>query len=443
MNSGKQALTKNILSLSVVQIANNVLPLLSVPVISRIIGPDKFGAINFAASFVGYFVLLIGYGFDLSATRRIAADPNNEELRNRVFSEVFYIQAALLLLSACIFTGLLVSVPQFRLESLLMIFSFLICISSLFTQNWLFLAMQDMPKVAFFNLLTKLLFTVFILVFIKHKEDYVLQPLIIGVIQIVVSLISFVWAYRKYRLRFIRVRLLEAVLVLWSERTIFFSLVVVSMYTSTNVFILGMYQSPSQVGFYTAGQRLIIIIQSVLTNPLSQALYPYIGRAFAESREAGIRMVQKILPIVALLTGVAVLSIMIFGPLMLKLFYGEKFLPAVPVLKVLMFLPLIIGFSNLMGIQVMLNLKMDKIFFRVTACGAALSVGMNLIMIRHWGYIGTSVNWIATELLICLTMFFILRRKGVHPVNFEYFRLSVYKKYFVAFKARFLPALNR
>lgn len=443
MSSGKQALTKNILSLSVVQIANNVLPLLSVPVISRIIGPDKFGAINFAASFVGYFVLLIGYGFDLSATRRIAADPNNQELRNRVFSEVFYIQAALLLLSAFLFTGLLLSVPQFKLESLLMIFSFLICISALFTQNWLFLAMQDMPKVAFFNLLTKLLFTVFILVFIKQKSDYVLQPLIIGVIQIGVSLVSFFWAYRKYRLRFVRVRMMEALLVLWTERTIFFSLVVVSMYTSTNVFILGLYQSPTQVGYYTAGQRLIIIIQSILTNPLSQALYPYIGRAFGESREAGIRMVQKILPIVALLTGAAVLAIMLFGPLMLKLFYGEKFLPAVPVLQILMFLPLIIAFSNLMGIQIMLNLKMDKIFFRVTACGAVLSVGLNLLMIRHWGYVGTSVNWIVTEGLICLTMFIILRRKGVHPVNFEYFRLSVYKKYFQAFKIRYLPAFNR
>lgn len=443
MNSGKQALTKNVLSLSVVQIANNVLPLLSVPVISRIIGPDKFGAINFAASFVGYFVLLIGYGFDLSATRRISADPHNSELRNRVFSEVFYIQAGLLLLSACIFTGLLMSVPQFKLESLLMIFSFLICISALFTQNWLFLAMQDMPKVAFFNLLTKLLFTVFILVFIKQKQDYVLQPLIIGVIQIAVSLVSFGWAYRKYRLRFVKVRIVEGLMVLWSERTIFFSLVVVSLYTSTNIFILGLYQSPTQVGYYAAGQRLIIIIQSVLTNPLSQALYPYIGRSFAESREAGIRMVQKILPIVALLTGGAVLMIMTVGPLMLKLFYGEKFAPAVPVLQVLMFLPLIIAFSNIMGIQIMLNLKMDKIFFRITACGAALSVCLNLIMIKHWGYIGTSVNWIVTEFLICITMFFILRRKGVSPIELRYFRLSAYKGYFQAFKARFMPAFNR
>jgi PST family polysaccharide transporter len=154
-------------------------------------------------------------------------------------------------------------------------------------------------------------------------------------------------------------------------------------------------------------------------------------------------MVQKILPIVALLTGGAVLMIMTLGPLMLKLFYGEKFSPAVPVLQVLMFLPLIIAFSNIMGIQIMLNLKMDKIFFRVTACGAALSVFLNLIMIKHWGYIGTSVNWIVTEFLICITMFFILRRKGVHPIDLRYFRLSAYKRYFQAFKARFVPAFNK
>lgn len=443
MRSGKQSLTKNVLSLSAVQIANNVLPLLSVPVISRIIGPEKFGAINFTASFVGYFVLLIGYGFDLSATRRIAKDPHNEEKRNLVFSEVFYIQSFLLFVSGLLFTWLLITVPQFKIESLLMVFSFLICISTLLTQNWLFLAMQDMPKVAFFNLITKLLFTVLILVFIKHKEDYVLQPLIIGCIQIGVALASFIWAYREYHLRFVKVPVKNCFKVLWQERTIFFSLVVVNLYTSTNVFILGLYQSSAQVGFYTAGQRLIIIIQSILTNPLSQALYPHIGKAFGESRAAGIKMVQKLLPVVALMTGAAVLMILVFGPFLLRIFYGEKFYPAIPVLKILMFLPLIIAFSNIMGIQIMLNLQMDKLFFRITSCGAVFSIILNLMMIRKWGYTGTAVNWILTEFMICVTMFLILKNKGIHPVQFQYFKPSVYKKYYMALKLKYWPVINR
>jgi O-antigen/teichoic acid export membrane protein len=436
METKNKSLSKNILSLSAVQIANNVLPILSVPVISRIIGPDKFGSINFAASFIGYFVLIIGYGFDLSATRKIAKDPFNMENRNKVFSEVFYIQSALLVVSAIIFTALLLSVPQFKAESLLMIFSFLLCISTLFTQNWLFLAMQDMPKIAFFNLATKLLFTVFILLVIKEREDYVYQPLIIGCIQIAVALTSFIWAYKKYQLKFIKIPLSETFKLLWTERMIFFSILVVNLYTNSNVFILGIYQSSAQVGFYTAGQRLIIIIQAIITNPLSQALYPFIGRAFGESKEEGLKTVQRILPVVALVTGIAVLGIMIFGPYVLHLFYGDRFAPAVPVLQILMFLPLIIGFSNLMGVQIMLNLGMDKLFFRITCCGAILSIFLNFLMIKRWGYIGTSINWILTETLICIAMFLILRNKGIHPIQSQYFKFSEYKSYYNAFRLK-------
>ncbi|WP_432710810.1 flippase [Pedobacter sp.] len=440
MNVEKKNLTRNVLSLSVVQIANNVLPLLSVPVISRIIGPDKFGSINFAASFIGYFVLLIGYGFDLSATRKIARDPFNVENRNQVFSEVFYIQLILLLLSGIIFAWLLYTIPQFKVESLLMIFSFLICFSTLFTQNWLFLAMQDMPKVAVFNLITKLLFTVFILLLVKRKEDYVLQPLIIGCIQIAVSLASFAWAFKTYQLKFVKVPILTTLKLLWTERMIFFSLVVVNLFTTTNVFILGLYQNPTQVGYFSAGQKLIIIIQTILTTPLSQALYPYIGQSFGVSKEAGIKMVQKLLPIVLMLTGAAVLAIFLLGPYLINLFYGDKFYPAIPVLYILMFLPLIICFSNLMGIQIMLNLKMDKVFFRITACGAAISIFLNLLTIKKWGYLATSFNWVLTELVIAITMFLVLRRKDINPIDVQYFKLSVYKKHYQALKLKYWPA---
>jgi O-antigen/teichoic acid export membrane protein len=440
MNVEKKNLTKNILSLSVVQIANNVLPLLTVPVISRIIGPEKFGSINFAASFIGYFVLLIGYGFDLSATRKIARDPFSITNRNQVFTEVFYIQTVLLLVSGLIFGWLLHSIPQFKVESLLMIFSFLICISTLFTQNWLFLAMQDMPKVAFFNLITKLLFTFFILLFIKQKDDYVLQPLIIGCIQIVVSITSFIWAFKKYQLSFVKIPLLTTLKLLWTERMIFFSLVVVNLFTSTNIFILGLYQSPAQVGYFTAGQKLIVIIQTILTTPLSQALYPYIGQSFGESKEAGIKMVQQLLPIVLMLTGAAVLGVLLFGPYLIRLFYGEKFYPAISVLYILMFLPLMICCSNLMGIQIMLNLKMDKVFFRITACGAAVSIFLNLMMIRKWGYLAASFNWVLTEFLIALTMFLVLRHRNINPIDLQYFKLSVYKRYYRALKLKYWPS---
>ena len=87
-NKSRKQLTRNVFSLTVVQIATYVLPLISVPVISRIIGPGKYGAINFAAAFIVYFNLLISYSFDFTATRKIAKDPDNEQ--NRQVDFTFY-----------------------------------------------------------------------------------------------------------------------------------------------------------------------------------------------------------------------------------------------------------------------------------------------------------------------------------------------------------------
>ena len=161
---------KNVTYLGVVQIANYALPMVSIPIISRIIGPDKFGTINFMSSFIAYFTLLIGFGFDLTATRRVARDPLNKENRNKVFSEVFAAQCLLLLISCVVFIICLLTITKLKGEKEVAIFSFLLCVASVLTQNWLFQAMQDLSKVAILALLSKLLFTVLVLIGIKQRE---------------------------------------------------------------------------------------------------------------------------------------------------------------------------------------------------------------------------------------------------------------------------------
>jgi O-antigen/teichoic acid export membrane protein len=179
-----------------VQIATYVLPLISVPIVSRIIGPEKYGTINFAVAYVAYFTLLISYSFDFSATRKISKDPDNIDNRNKVFSEVFYTQCLLFFLSTITFVILLFTVTQLKENKAVVIFSYLLCVSTLFTQNWLFQAMQDLSKVALFNLISKVLFTVAILIVVRKNQDYIWQPLIISVVQAMVAIWSFTWAFK-------------------------------------------------------------------------------------------------------------------------------------------------------------------------------------------------------------------------------------------------------
>jgi len=420
---------KNAFSLSVVQLANYVFPFITVPIVSRIIGPDKFGVINFAAAFMTYFTLLINYGFDLSATRAVAANRDNLEARDKIFNQVMLAKMLLFAVSLVVFLVCLFTVPQLRAEKQVAIFSFILCFSWVITPNWLYQAMQELSRVAIFNLATKVIFTVVILWIVREKEDYVWQPLAVSAAQLIVGVYSFMYAIKRYRIN-IRLPGLKPVLqLLRNERMIFFSMVVINLYTTTNVVLLGFIQSPEQVGFYTAGYRLILVMQLLIMMPISQALFPFVGSAFANSREKGLDVIRQILPVISALTLAAALVLCLAGPYMILLLYGSKFEPSIVVFRILSFLPVIIGWSNLLGIQTMLNLKMDKAFFRITAIGAVSSIGLNFILVTAFGFVGSAMTWLLTEVLITTAMFITLSKNNVHLIDKRYFSTSHLMRY--------------
>lgn len=435
-NKRGSGLIKNIVSLGIVQIANYALPLISIPIVVRIIGPDKFGVINYATAFIAYFNLLIGYGFDLSATRKIAKDPNDLDLRSKVFSEVFYTQILLFGISAILFSLCLFVVPPLAIEKKVAIFSFLSCIAMVFTQNWIFQALQHLHKIAILNFISKLLFTVLVLIIIKNKADYIWQPLLLSLIQILIAIFSFTWAFKKYNLSFKLVKISAIKALLWEGRTIFFSVIVVNLYTVTNVVVLGLLKSETQVGYYSAGQKLVDVLGNIINLPLSQALFPFVGFAFSVSKENGIQTVQKLIPIVLLSTLVVTAFMFIGGPIILVWFYGKAFLPSILVFKIITFVPAIVALSNIFGVQIMINLNMDKLFFRITSIGAGIGLVLNFVMIHYYGYIGTAWNLLIVELYITCAMYFVLKSKNINPIDIKQFR-------YVAIKAQLIPIKER
>lgn len=416
-----KVLIKNVTSLSVVQIANLVLPLISFPIISRILGPEKYGIINFAASFITYFNLLIDYGFNLTATRRVAKEPLNEENRNIVFQEVLSAKIVLFTISVIIFLITLFTVTPLSKEKIVAVFSFLICISTVLTQNWLFQAMQNLNKIAILNLIGKVLFTIFILLVIRDPKDYIWQPFITSIIAILISLISFIWAIKTYNLRFTFTKWKRLKTLLWKEKTIFFSTVVVSLYTTTNIVILGFIQSNKEVGIYTAAQRLIIIAMSIVNMPITQALYPFISRSFGESKAKGIETVKKCIPLLFYFLFLLSLGMFIFGPLLIHILNGDKFSESIILFRILCILPFLIGISNILGIQIMLNTYMDKIFLYITSIGAVVGILLNIFLTYKWGNVGTAINWVIIETLITCIMYCVLYKRHIKPIDIKEF----------------------
>lgn len=413
---------RNFFSLSLVQFANNFLPLLTVPIIARIIGPDKFGVINFSAAIVTYFSLLINYGFDLTATRAISQSREDSEERSRIFSNILFAKLFLLGISLIAFVVALYTVPQMAAEKRLFIYTYIACFSLVITPNWLYQGMQELHQMAIFNFISKLVFTVSLLLFIKQREDYIIQPLLTSLSQVFVGVGSFIWAIKKYKIKIYPVALNKVFELLWTEKMIFFSMIVVTLYTTTNTIVLGFVQSTIDVAYYTAGWKLIMIIQTFVSLPLRLSLFPFIGESFGRSQNEGVSKVKQITPFITIFTTLAGIGIYILAPWLIQLLYGSEFTQATVVLRILCFVPMVLALGDLFGIQTMINLKMDKAFFRITLFGSVIGLALNYSLSKEMGAVGTSWAWLLTEIFITTTMWVYLYLQQIHLIDLNYFK---------------------
>jgi O-antigen/teichoic acid export membrane protein len=428
----------NVASLFSVQIANFLLPLLTVPYVVRIIGPDKLGLLNFSQAYVTYFSLLINYGFDMAAVRSIAANREDKEATNRIFSQVMAGKALLWVLSTIVFAIVTMANPEFRGHLFLHVCTYLVCIGTVLSPFWLYQAMEDLGRVAIFNLAVKLILSLSVFLLIHKAEDYFFQNLAISVSQIIVSVAALYVAMRRFGIKFtwptgpeLRTRFKE-------DRTIFFSSVMITIYASSNVFILGLISLPYNVGIYSAGTRLESMADSFVGLALNQALFPVVAQAFGQGREQGLKMVRTtFFPLFFLMVLVAI-GLWIVAPLFITLLYGAKFQEAITILRIVCVLPLIIGLSSLFGLHTMLNLRMDRAFFMVTAVGSVVGLGLNLLLVNRFAHIGAAYALVLTELYITVAMYGYLRWKGYDVVKLSHLHEAI------AFtKARAQTLLNR
>ncbi|WP_324670848.1 flippase [Hymenobacter sp. GOD-10R] len=412
----------NVASLFSVQIANFLLPLLTVPYVVRIIGPANLGLLNFSQAYVTYFSLLINYGFDMAAVRSIAANRDDKEATSKIFSQVMAGKTLLWVLSTIIFTVVSLSNPEFRQHLFLHVCTYLVCIGTVLSPFWLYQAMEDLGRVAIFNLAVKLIFSLSVLLLIRHAEDYFYQNLAISVSQIAVSVTALYVAMRRFGIRFTWPTRPELLNRFKEDRTIFFSSVMITIYASSNVFFLGLLAPAYNVGIYSAGTRLEGMAETFVGLALNQAFFPIVANAFGQGREQGLRMVRNTFFPLFILMSVVCLGLWVVAPLFIELLYGAKFLGSISVLRIVCVLPLIIGMSNLLGMHTMLNLRMDKAFFMVTAIGSVIGVALNMLLIKKFAHLGAAYALVITELYITLAMYIYLRYKGIEVVKLSHLR---------------------
>jgi len=409
---------KNIISLYLLQISYYVLPLITVPYLVRVLGPEKFGLVAFGQSLITFFVLFVNYGFDLTATREISVKRNSNEEVSLLSCSVWSAKALLCGIGFCALFLMIMIVPKMNQNSHLLLILFGIAVGNMLFPNWLFLGLERMKAISVINLSMRTVTTAGVFVIVRSPDDYLLYAGLLSFQWVVAGIAGIVFAIvrLKIRIKVPKAHDISSILVVgW---TLFLSNVAQSIYNSGNSFILGMLTNYTIVGYYSAAEKITLSLMGMF-RPIALAVYPRFSKLASTSRNTVLFWGRRLLYVMGSLGLAASVGLFLAAPLIVRIVLGDDYEPSVMILRILAILPLLFALSDVLSIQLMLPFGKDKTYTLIRVAAGPIHILFALIFIPMWQGSGMSVAYVITEVFIIASTFLFLWHWRLTPFHYS------------------------
>jgi PST family polysaccharide transporter len=410
-----QVLVRNFTSLSLLQLANYIFPIITLPYLVRVLGPEKYGLINFATAFTAYFNIITDYGFNLSATQEVSVNRNNKEKVSEIFSSVLIIKILLFLLSTVILFLVVIIFPLFRSDYDLYAITFIGVLGTVLFPLWFYQGIEQMKYILIINVVVRAISIVIIFLIVKVENDYLLLAIIYTVTQLLIGIIGLIFAIRKYELKYLLSSKNQLIDQLKKGWDLFLSSIWINLYTTSNVFILGLFAPNNVVGYFAAANKIRIAFQGILSS-MSQSVFPYVNKLLSESYQKFISFNKKLLKISVTVGVIISVFLFLFAEPIVNIVLGSEYSASIIVLRIIAWLPLIIFLSNVFGIQTMLPLNYHKNFAKILFFAAVINLIISFLIVPMFLAIGTSISVLITEIFVTVSFFIFIKRKNIQIV---------------------------
>ena len=405
------SLRHNIAALGVMQIANYIIPMVTLPYLTRVLGVESYGKVVFVQAVMAYMIIIVEFGFSWSTTREIASNREDRKLISSIFSSTWAAQWLLALVASLFMMVMVIAIPSLKNEAELYAAGMLVVFGSVLFPLWLLQGLERMREVAVIQVVSRLIFLPFIFIFVKSPSDVLLLILILGMGPIFAGIVSLVWIrYCKF-VDFQYPVFSEIVKVLSESRMLFLSKVTISSYTTLTPLILGIVAGPAALAYFTLADKLRSAAQSGLS-PSSQALCPRMSHLYKTDLPAARKLLKRSTFLIFCIASVLSLFLWFFAEPIIFLLGGAEFGHSATILKWLAFLPLIVSISNIFGIQIMLPNHLNQSFNFILMGAGAISLILIWPLAKYNGAVGASQTILITELFVTLGMGIFLWTKG-------------------------------
>ena len=374
------------------QILTIILPIITVPYVTRIFTSEDLGNYGFYNSIVSYFSLFAMLGIGIYGTKQIAAARDVSS----TFWNIYAIQLIASILALFVYVMTLLSIP--KMSGIVPIILGIVLLTKMIDISWLFTGKEDFKKITLRNTMVKVAGVISIFTFIKSSEDLYLYIFLIVIFDFLGQFVMWIPAKKfikrpSFDTKIIKKNLHPIVLL-------FLPQVAISLYVVLDRTLLGLLGSYSDVGIYEQGQKLISILLKVVSS-LGVVMLPRVANLLSERRD---KEAQNMVKFSFILYNLIIFP-MIFGliavnEVFVKLFLGQNFQDVKYVLYVIVFNIMFVGWTNILGYQVLVVRNKNKEFMLSTTIPAFVSVAVNIAVIPFFGYIGASITSVVVEILV-------------------------------------------
>ena len=374
------------------QILTIILPIITVPYVTRIFTSEDLGNYGFYNSIVSYFSLFAMLGIGLYGTKQIAAASDVSS----TFWNIYAIQLIASILALFVYVITLVSIT--KMSGVVPIILGIVLLTKMIDISWLFTGKEDFKKITLRNTMVKVAGVISIFTFIKSSEDLYLYIFLIVIFDFLGQFIMWIPAKKfikrpSFDIKIIKKNLHPIVLL-------FLPQVAISLYVVLDRTLLGLLGSYSDVGIYEQGQKLTSILLTVVSS-LGAVMLPRVANLLSEKKEKEAQnMVRFSFILYNLIIFPMIFGLIAINEVFVKLFLGQNFQDVKYVLYIIVFNIMFIGWTNILGYQVLVVRNKNKEFMLSTTIPAFVSVAVNIAVIPFFGYIGASITSVVVEFLV-------------------------------------------
>ncbi|AGH43743.1 flippase [Paraglaciecola psychrophila] len=406
-----KTIVKNISSLFSIRVAGYIIPLITLPYLVRVLEPIGYGKLGFCLAIIQYFIIAVNYGFDLSATQKIAQSNDDKLKLSLIFWNVIAVRVLISL--AGLILLFLLSIIFENIASLLptLLCAYVAVFAAALFPQWLFQGKEQLGTISIIRIVLQVIQLPFLFLYVKSTEDIWLAALLSSMPSLIIVAFSVCLIGKRHWITWGRPSLGGMKKELQDGWYLFLSTAAIGLYTTSTTVILGIIAGPVSVAIYISANKLLQAAQGIYS-PISASFYPRINNLMSKNKTEALEMIRYLMKVQTAITFGISICLFIFAPYVVNLLFGPEFERSSSVLRIMSVLPIIIGLSNIFGVQVLLSYGYKKEFSTILLISGSISLVTLIPLCYFYQSEGAAISVVITEFIVTALMLkYVLSKK--------------------------------